>query len=158
MSFYNVSSIHSTLDKLQKKKGKNQVFSQPFIGRLLSSTLVFLIPLSSSFSLASEERRQPASLWSTGQTWLLHFDGLQLTSTRQNGAQHGSILAQSAHKALIQTNTSYFLRVSRGAGSQRSNRMFLTRFIMYQRRGLGPKCWHTNYSLRVYSFCTFIIV
>lgn len=46
---------------------------------------------------------------------------------------------QNAHRALIQTNASYFMCVSRRAGSQRSNRMFLACFVMSQRPGFEPK-------------------
>lgn len=98
-------------------------------------------PLSSSFSLANQWRRPPVSLLCPIQTWLLHFAGLQLTSTRQTRAQHGSILAQVRTYTHRTVSIQSLVCVRQRAGSWLGNRLFLCCFAMSQRPGLQPNVW-----------------
>lgn len=134
------SSIHSTADSLQSK-------IKSLASRL--EPVLFPLPL------------HPLSPYPCLSVWPISGDDCLSASCPSVRLGRSTLLASSspqpdrpehsmaaswhwarthkAHRALIQTNTSYFMCVSRRAGSQRGNRMFLTCFVMSQRHGLKPK-------------------
>lgn len=127
VSFYNVSSIHSTWYKLWRKTKKNRIrclasqrepVSYPPPWRFDPFILVF------QFGRRAETTACRPPVLRSDLAASLRWPPPHLSQTeRSTAGQHPG--TKRAHKALIQANTSYFMRVSRRAGSRRGNRMFL---------------------------------
>lgn len=122
-TFYNASSSHRT--NLKRKTEKPAAVCHPPPWRFDPFILVF------EFGRRAETTACRPPVVRSDLAASLRWPPPHLSYTEQSSAGQNPGTKRE-HKALIQANTSYFMRVSRRAGSQRRNRMFLARFIMYQ--------------------------
>lgn len=130
-SFHDGSPIHLPVDRLQSQSKSLVSRLEPVLAPLPPYPSLSVWPISRNDCLSAS-----SPLGRLGRSTLLASG-----SPPPDRPEHSMAASwhKSTHRALIQTNTSYFMRVSQRAGSQSGNRMFLTCFIMYQRQGLKPK-------------------